>query len=540
MNLKFNKYILLSLAILTTAFSSCTDMKEEVYSDLIAEQFSPKASDLPSIMGPAYSSLRSVYLGWEGLFDAMEESSDEVATCSRPRGWYDGGTYQRMHEHTWTSLQDHSNYLWASCYQGINNANRAIFQIESGAISLSDELADAAVSELRVARAFYFYLLCEGFGNVPLATRYDIEEGYLPEQNTRKEVFDFVITEITESVPFLSEEVNSMTYGRWNKWAAKTLLAKVYLNAEVYTGEAMWTECISECNDIIVSTKYQLEGNYKDCFITENQNSVELIFAIPFDEIYAKGFALHRKTLLSSTQSVWDFTVPPWSYGGMCGIPQFIDTYDPDDSRLDDTWIKGYMISTSGDTIRSMVDFVTPLQFKNELRGILDAGEMEGYRLGKFEYKKGATGNLSNDFPVFRYADVLMMKAECLLRTDLADDAATLVTFVRGRDFKNNPSKATVTGDDLMQGSSYNYGFVNNGVLTEIEGGADVMYGRFLDELGWEFCQEGRRRQDMIRFNVFTTKKWLSHRPNGSYRTIFPIPNAELNKNPNLTQNQGY
>ena len=66
------------------------------------------------------------------------------------------------------------------------------------------------------------------------------------------------------------------------------------------------------------------------------------------------------------------------------------------------------------------------------------------------------------------------------------------------------------------------------------------MYGRFLDELGWEFAQEAHRRQDQIRFGVFTTKKWLSHRPNGDYRSLFPIPQDELNKNPNLTQNQGY
>ena len=115
-----------------------------------------------------------------------------------------------------------------------------------------------------------------------------------------------------------------------------------------------------------------------------------------------------------------------------------------------------------------------------------------------------------------------------------------MVTSVRERAFKNNPSKAVVTGADLMQGSSYNYGYVEEGVLVDIEGGDDVLFGRFLDELGWEFAQEARRRQDMIRFGVFTTKSFLSHQPNGDHRALFPIPEDELNKNPNLTQNTGY
>jgi hypothetical protein len=532
---------LIASLLLLVAVTACTDLREEVYSDLIAEEYSPKSSDLPVLMGPAYSSLRTVYFGWIGYFDTMEECADIIATCSRPRGWYDGGVYQRMHEHTWTSLQSHINSLWDRCYAGITNVNRCIYQIESGSIPIDAELATKALAELRVARAFYYYLLCDAFGNIPIITRYDLEKGFLPDQSDRTEVFDFIVSEINESIPYLSEEVNVETYGRWNKWAAKTLLAKMYINAEVYTGVPMWEECITQCNDVINSEKYSLENNFKDCFITENQNSTELIFTIPFDEIYAKEFNLHLKTLPSSTQSVWDFKQPPWGYGGSCAIPQFINTYHPDDSRLKDCWIMGYMISTSGDSIRSMLDGVTPLQFKNELKGILDAGEMEGYRLGKYEFRKGCA-MLSNDFPVFRYADILFMKAESILRSDpsQANTAAEIVTTVRNRDFRDNPAAATVTGDDLLAGSSYQYGAVLNGVLVEIEGGADIQYGRMLDELGWEFCQEARRRQDLIRFNVFTTKKWLSHAPNGDYRSLFPIPDDELNKNPNLVQNPGY
>ena len=167
------------------------------------------------------------------------------------------------------------------------------------------------------------------------------------------------------------------------------------------------------------------------------------------------------------------------------------------------------------------------------------AQEVHGFHLGKYEYKMGALTNLSNDVPLFRLTDVMMMKAECLLRTGKAAEAATIVSTIRARSFPSNPAKAVVTGAQLQLGSVYDYGRKDYKVKT-VEGGSDVQYGRFLDELGWEFNQEARRRQDMIRFGIFTTKSWLSHKPNGDYRKLMPIPAAILNTNPKLKQNPGY
>lgn len=180
-----------------------------------------------------------------------------------------------------------------------------------------------------------------------------------------------------------------------------------------------------------------------------------------------------------------------------------------------------------------------PLAFVNEVPGIDLSEEIHGFRLGKFEIKQNANVQLSNDWPLFRYADILMMKAECLMRDGKAAAAAGLVTEVRRRNFTDHPEKAIVTAADLVKGSVYNYGLRNH-LNQTIEGGDNVQYGRFLDELGWEFNQEDRRRQDMIRFKVFTKKAWFSHLPNGDYRTLFPIPRIEINKNGNLKQNTGY
>jgi hypothetical protein len=319
-------------------------------------------------------------------------------------------------------------------------------------------------------------------------------------------------------------------YGRFNKWAAKTLLAKMYLNAGVYTGTAAWPQCLQQCNDVIQAAGeagYMLEPKYRDNFKTNNETSRELIFTIPYDEINAPGFIIHMKTLDPLSQQVFRMEAQPW--GGNCAVPQFIDTYDAADTRLQDTWLQGPQKTPAGVEVINYVKFVESIE---------KSKSNEGYRIGKYEIKVGAKGSLSNDFPVFRYADVLMMKAECLLRTGQAAEAAALVTQVRQRAFATtNPVKATVTATELQQGSRYQYGYWDNGQVTELQGGADIPYGRFLDELGWEFAAEGHRRQDLIRFGVFTTKKWFQHRPNGDNRKLFFIPQEEMNKNPNLVQN---
>ncbi|SDZ98265.1 SusD family protein [Pedobacter hartonius] len=199
-------------------------------------------------------------------------------------------------------------------------------------------------------------------------------------------------------------------------------------------------------------------------------------------------------------------------------MPQFIDTFDPDDSRLKDDFVQGQQYTSSGGMILCTfgANNGQPLKYVNEVPGVDSSEEVHGYRLGKFEYKKGALVGLGNDFPLLRYADVLMMKAEALLRTGDAEGATTLVTQVRQTSFSSNPAKTTVTAAQLMLGSAYDYGLRNH-LRTTAEGGTDIQYGRFLDELGWEFTTEGRRRKD-----------------------IAADPEKRDLENPNLKQNAGY
>ena len=533
------------IAIFMIGISSCTDLKDTSYNQVISSEFVPASSDIPALTGAPYVDWRGLLLQWNTLYRAQEVSGDEMLTPARPNGWVDGGVYRRIHEHTWTTDDDIVINVWTRAYQGITNCNRIIYQVQTKSIPVAAKDTTSLIAEMKLLRASYYWVLCDMYGNVPIVDRFDVPIGYLPKQNTRKEVYNFIVTEILANANKVSSKNDQTTYGKFNKWAGLTLLAKMYLNAEVYSGTPAYDKCIAICDTIINAkgtTKIDLESNQRNVFITENQNSKEIIFALPFDSKYVSdwnSFDVHMQTLEPENQATYNLESSPW--GGVCAVPQFISTFDLEDSRYQDNYIKGQQFKANGDSIFGTMGVFTgkPLAYRNYLPGVDISDEVDGFRLGKFEIAMGATNRLSNDWPLFRYADVLLMKAESMLRTGDADGAAVLVSQVRQRNFKSNPAKAVVTGADLLKGSSFDYGLRNHLVTTE-EGGADIKYGRFLDELGWEFNQEARRRSDMIRFGVFTKKSWLSHSPNGDYRALYPIPRTEIAKNTNLVQNPGY
>ncbi|WEK35027.1 MAG: RagB/SusD family nutrient uptake outer membrane protein [Candidatus Pseudobacter hemicellulosilyticus] len=531
---------LLSLLCLL-ASPSCTKLKDRSYNELIEKEFTPTPGDISAFVGSAYVNWRYLLLFWNGLHRAQENTADGMVIPARPNGWVDGGIFRRIHEHKWTSEDDVVLNCWNRSYEGITNCNRIIYQVETNRIPLGDA-KDATIAELKVLRASYYYVLCDLYGNIPIVDKWDVPEGYIPEQSSRQQVFDFIVKEITDNLGLLSEESGPTMYARFNKWAAHFLLAKMYLNAEVFTGTPKWNECIAQCEAIEASENYILEASQKNVFVTENENSKEIILALPIDENYTKdwnSFDIHMQTLQPANQATYNLLYAPW--GGICAVPQFINTFDPEDNRYKDNWIRGQQYSATGAPLNCTMGTLTgaPLNFINEVPAIDLSEEIHGLRLGKFEIADGSNVMINNDWPLFRYADVLLMRAESLLRTNRAADAATIVSNVRLRNFPANPGKATVTGPELEVGSIYDYGRRDRHVNTS-EGGANIRYGRFLDELGYEFAQEAHRRQDLIRFDVFTKKSWFSHAPNGDYRKLFPIPAQAMRTNNKLNQNDGY
>lgn len=531
------------LSILILLAGACTKLEDDTFNQLVSSQFRPGQDDIVALIGPAYVSWQRLNEmandnRWrQGYRYYQEISTDELMIPARPNGWVNNGMYRKPFMHNWDAFDVYADGTWQNAYEGITNCNRVIFQIGNGVIPVKETEKEALLAEMRVLRASYYFALCDLFGNVPIVTKYDLEKGFLPTQSTRKQVAEFIITEITESLPLLSTEVSPKTYGRFTKWGAFALLAKVYLNAGVYTGTPQWAKVITACDSVINSGKYILESTRKNVFKTENQNSKEIIFAIPYDEIYAQAWGANMISLNGVSAATFNMQGGPW--GGSCAVPQFIDTYDPDDIRLKD-WLGGPQYSATGvRLVGGMAPTMgQPFSYLNEVPSIDSTTEMSGFREAKYEYKMGMTSMLSNDQVFLRYAEVLLMKAEAMLRTGNSDGAAVIVSQVRTRCFPTAPSKATVTGARLLGGSVYKYGLKDSkhGWFSN-EGGADIQYGGLLDELGWEFSQEGHRRTDMIRFGVYTTKSWSSHSPNGSNRILYPIPQAQINNNPNLKQN---
>jgi hypothetical protein len=546
-NISFGIIVLLAIIFIY----SCTKLIDESYTDIQADGYVYSEDDVLVIVNSAYGDWRKILLFWNGLWRTQELGADEQIIPARPNGWVDAGEFKRMHLHTWNSTDPQVINDWARTYEGIENCNRVIDEVEADEYTMTEEDKIAALAQLKVLRASYYYILCDLYGNVPIvehSAEY-LPEGYLPEQNTRQEVYDFIVREIKDNLPYLSRKNDISTYGKWNIWAARTLLAKMYLNAEVYTGTPAWEECMEQCDSIIANdVGIILEGNQKAVFETKNENSKEIIYGISIKADLMtewNTFDIHFQTLEPVQQATYDLTLSPW--GGVCAIPQFIDTFDPDDSRLTRNFIMGQQFSSDGEPLLAGLGAYADslLIYVNDVPNIDYSEAIHGYRFVKFEIAMGSTNILENDYPLLRYADVLMMKAECLLRTGHADAAAEIVTDVRRRAFTSNPDKAVVTGAQLMETTStYDYGFkeTREGVYTFIDQDIEFEYARFLDELGWEFNQEGRRRQDMIRFGIYHLVDYLSHDHSisGEYRTILPIPDAELTKNPNLTQNPGY
>jgi hypothetical protein len=520
----------------TLAGAGCKDLTETPFTEVTEANFKPTAADLAALIAPAYTPLRGIWMSWYGMVDFQEETADELLTPVRPNGWYDGGVYIRLHEHKWDANQGQPNGLWSQVFSGINAANRVIYQLDSGVIPVDAATKASTIAELRAVRAYYYSILLDNFGNVPIVT--DFTSTDLPAQSTRQQVFDFVVKEFTEVTPQLSAATGTATYGRINQWAAKGILARVYLNAGVYTGTPQWDKVLTLTQEIMAANKYQLDASYSTPFSrTNDQSSKEIVFAVPYDAINANQSNFHMKTLKPDLRFVFNMQAQPW--GGSASNPQFIDSYDKDDARLGATWMMGTQRDAQG----------RGYDFKEFVPSIQKTDFDNGYPVKKYEIYQGETGSSDVDYPALRYAEILMMRAEALLRSGQPDAAATLVSQVRQRDFTGAAAaKARVTGADLLKGSAYNYGWYDtDGVVKDkaggtpvLNGGADIQYGRFLDELGWEFAIEAHRRTDLIRFGVFTKKSWFNHAPNGDYHTLFAIPQGAIQTNSKLKQNQGF
>lgn len=529
---------------------ACTDLDENPKSIITTEKHEFTDNELNATIAAVYTDLQSVYWGWFGMMDIMEMSADVWGVPSRIGiGW--GDLYVSFHKHTFNSELGFFEQNWLSNYAGVKACNQA----------LADERVSSdptRESQIRAHRALYYYHLFDLYRNIPLDTTFVHEDGWLPEQAQPEVTYNYIMKELDAVMDILPTDVEM---GKFNQYAAHMLKAKMYLNHNAWfqddSDDSYYKKCIDELNQVIAGP-FSLAPNYSDNFVEDISNSPEIIFGIPLENKYAGGNYMANLWMHTAGRVTWNFE--GWATGGGIVFPQFLETYDEDDQRYTDCWISGPQYDSKGEPIYVQGE---QLNYTRELHSIDNPGcyPFESERLVKYEILSGDFGTNYDDVPYFRLADAYLMKAECLLRLggyngETEQDAADLVTKVRERDFKSNPSKATVTVAQLKGGSKYAYGHRENQgkqgeadkwIITE-EGGDDIELGGLLDELAWEFVAEAHRRDDLVRFkingtnmNVYNGKSWfckdaVDNRDND----IFPIPQVALDGNPKLKQNPGY
>ena len=471
-----------------------------------------------------------------GIYDYNTLTTDEAIIPIRGGNWYDGGLWENMYNHTWTATDTDLYNVWKYLYKVIVLSTKSLETIEKHKALLTEQQRVDYTAEVRAVRAMYYYYAMDMFGRIPILQSSTQKTADIRQSN-RSDVFWYVVKELQDVAPLLANEHSNLQgnyYGRVTRPVAWFLLAKLSLNAEVYTdddwtdssrpdGKSImfdidgnkknaWQTCVHYC-DLITAAGYTLEADYSKNFAVHNEGSSENIFTIPLDKIlYLNEFHY----LFRSRHYAHGGAYSGASENGTCATLHTMavngfGTETPD-ARLDMNFYTG-KVEVDGKYVT--LDDGTPLEYKPlAVEKNLTASpylETAGARMKKYEVDRTAysDGRMpDNDIVLYRYADVLLMKSEAKVRNGESGDEE--INAVRSR--VGMPS-LSATLDNIL----------NERLL----------------ELVWE----GWRRQDMIRFGTYC-KQYDIHTPSEAdkkgYTTVFPIPEKTHELNPNLKQNPGY
>lgn len=523
------KYILITSFIMGS-ISACHDLEVPIVTKLTPEIFPQNPQQFIQAAGPTYNAFRQNYALEYWFMQTL--STDEAIMPARGGNWYDNARYEQHHKHTWTPDNAHLIGTWNYLSGVISNSNQNIFLVEQGA-NADGKLT--ALAELRMMRAIATFLMMDLWGNIPLAVKFgDLTPA---ETRTRSDVFAFVEQEVNECIPHLNPASGLPTYGRPNLYTAYALLAKIYLNGEVYIGVSRYNEAIAACDNVISSGVYSIESNYRSMFFINNgHTNKEFIFAIPFDAATPNGYMFYNRYWLPRSLRA-KYSLPYTPSAPMSTIPEFYAYFSDANDVRTKLWLTGKQYNRDGSPIivkttkkgfdedYTGADASVAIDYHVELTpdvivkkpASFDAGNDEkawnmGYRSIKFyPDSTSATRNQNTDIPVFRYSDVLLMKAEAILRggtPTLGHTPLSLVNEVRSK--RTNAAPWT-----------------------------DVTLQTLYEERSREFVGENWHRNDMIRFGKYEDS-WGYKTNSDVRRRIFPIPTQVLQLNPNLVQNPGY
>ncbi len=441
------------------------------------------------------------------LWNLQELPTDE-AICA----WGDPGIPE-LNSFRWNSLSPFVVAMYNRIFYQIALTNEFIrytsddWMNEKGFSEQDKNLIKGYQAEARFIRALSYYHALDLFGNVPFVTEEDKTGAFLPRRIERAELFSYIESELLAIESILPNRT-SQDYARASSAAAQTLLAKLYLNAEIYIGQNRANDCAIFCQKVI-DAGYTLEPEYKHLFMGDNDKSNEIIFPITFDGLRTRNYGGTTYLVFSSTggsmtpasrnvSGAW------WGNRATKSFYSFLEA----DSSLD----KRYLFHLPGQTL--------------EITNV--STFTQGIGVTKFTNarKDGGTASdpskdfVDTDFPLFRLGDVLLMYAEATIRG--GGNTAQGVNYF-------NQVRARAYGNNSRDVASLNL---------------DLIFEERTKEVYWE----AQRRTDLIRFNKFTDGSYVwafkGNTPSGtgvaSFYNLYPIPTDDLTANPNLSQNPGY
>ncbi len=529
------KLNLLYLLGLTVAFSACTsdlDVKSEDDDISTAEDFFLQPDAYKKALAGVYGNLSLTGTGGAGssFLQGVDAGTSQFGRCL----WYmqelttdeavwsyenDPGV-RELQRNIWNAENPLILGMFSRTMVEVALANEFLKQstpdkLSSRGIS-GDEATEIEVyrNEVKVLRAMAYYYLLDMFRKAPFITENDPVNFRGTEYNAQQ-LYDFIESELIAALPNL-KAARTNEYGRLDQGVANMVLAKLYLNAEVYTGTAKYAECAAKCQEII-NSGYVLNPNYLDNFKADNHTSAENIFTLQSDGELTQNYGPTTTMINGEVGSLElngvsvGVSAAAWS-GALRVRQQMAAKFD------------GLNV-TDNDTRNTL------LAHPDRQMDIVNiADKNQGYVLTKWSNisSAGVAGANSTfvdtDFVLFRLADAYLMYAECAARNAAGTSPSVALDYVN--DLRE---RANGNASDNISQSQLTLDFI-------------------LDERVRELHWEGHRRQDLIRFNKFTGGSynwaWKGNSANGvaiaNHLRIFPLPTASIAANPNLTQNTGY
>lgn len=447
-------------------------------------------------------------------FNLQECGTDEVAST-----WLEGDKVGDLTFLSWDANDPWVSDMYYHIYYTITLSNEFLRNAGDEKIAHFTEAEQQDIrnyrAEARFLRALAYSHALDLFRNIPFVTEANAVGAFIPPRYEASQVFEYIESELKAIEGDLLAK-DATEYGRASKAAAWTLLARLYLNAQVYTGTDHYTDCITYCNKIINEGGYSLEGDFKKLFNADNHKRTnEIIFPLPVDALHTVSWGATTYLICGEVSNTSDFQKPE-NYGVTSGWGMFRVRGELP-AKFNSADGRNLFFKEGQTQFLDVIDNQSNGYFLEKWTNLTDEGQVASNTVD---------GGVNTDFPLFRLADVYLMLAESVLRGGSGSSQGTaldLINQLRQRAFGEN--------------------YAASGKITA----ADLTADFILDERARELCWECTRRTDLIRYNKFTTANYIWQWKGGikdgravdAKYNIYPIPTSDLTANPNL-KNENY